>query len=172
MTPLIGVWRGRRGRIAAAVCCRWNEDGELRLGLVATRDGARWTFPKGHRRRLETPWRAAAREAGEEAGVVGVVDPRCLRVYSYPSRRGPDQRVAAFLLHVTEVGQADEAFRRQVWCDPAQAGRLLAEGRDGFHAHELELVLEATVAEAAASRRRMIGSPWGRRDLAPGARER
>ncbi|MCA1690130.1 MAG: NUDIX domain-containing protein, partial [Actinobacteria bacterium] len=59
---------GRPRELAAAVCWRWESEG-LRIGLVSTRDGARWTFPKGHRERGETLAEAAAREAREEAGV-------------------------------------------------------------------------------------------------------
>ncbi len=147
---------GRRGRdLAAAVCFRWEAD-ELRFGLVSTRDGERWTFPKGHREPGESLARAAAREAGEEAGVEGVVDRRRLLAYRYPAGGGGDDLVSAFLLCVTRTGGPAESFRRQEWCDRETAGRRLAENRDPFHARELERVLERA-AERIGQRPRAGG---------------
>ncbi len=143
---------GRRHRdVAAAVCLRWVAD-ELRFGLVSTRDGERWTFPKGHRERGESLAGAAAREAGEEAGVAGVIDRRRLVVYRYPARGGGDDLVSAFLLHVTRTGGPAESFRRQEWCDEATARRRLAENRDPSEARELGRVLALAVARAGAAR--------------------
>jgi 8-oxo-dGTP pyrophosphatase MutT (NUDIX family) len=143
---------GRRRDIAAAVCFRWEAD-ELRFGLVSTRDGQRWTFPKGHREPGESLASAAAREAGEEAGVEGIIDRRRLLAYRYPGRAGAeDDLVSAFLLHVTRTGGPAESFRRQEWCDEETARRRLAENRDPFHARELERVLGLAVTRAGASR--------------------
>ncbi len=152
--------RGRRrpGGVAAAVCCRW-DDGGLAFGLVSTKDGARWTFPKGHRERGESLAATAAREAREEAGVVGRIDERRLLDYRYPSRRGGDDLVVAFLLHVTEDGAPEETFRRKLWCGPEEAARRLAEARDPLQAGELERVLLAAVREAPASRERTLDGP-------------
>ncbi|MGI8801305.1 MAG: NUDIX domain-containing protein [Solirubrobacteraceae bacterium] len=135
----------RRGGRAAAVCWR-RVGGALTVGLVTTSDGERWTFPKGHRKPGEKPAAAAAREAHEEAGVRGTVDDRRLLAYRYPARGGGDDVVVdAYLLHVTGVGEPLEAFRSVAWCDPPSARRRLAEGRDGFHAAELERVLDAAL---------------------------
>lgn len=142
--------RGRR-EIAAAVCYRWEEDG-LRFALVSTRDGERWTFPKGHRERGESLASAAAREAGEEAGVGGVIDERRLLAYRYPGRSGGEDVVSAFLLRVTRTGGPAESFRRLEWCDEETARRRLAENRDPFHARELGRVLELAVARVDSSR--------------------
>jgi 8-oxo-dGTP pyrophosphatase MutT (NUDIX family) len=153
----------RRRELAAAVCWRW-ESGGLRVGLVSTRDGAHWTFPKGHREAGETLAEAAAREAREEAGVRGVVDPRWRLTYRYPSGGGADVPVTAFLLHVTEAGLPEEAFRELEWCDARTARRRLAEGRDPLHAGELARVLDAAVREARASRAPV--APTAQRGLA------
>jgi 8-oxo-dGTP pyrophosphatase MutT (NUDIX family) len=144
-------------RVAAAVCCR-GDAGRLELALVSTRDGDRWTFPKGHREPGETLAAAAAREAAEEAGLFGRVDDGRLLTYRYPARRpGRDVRVAAFLLHVTEVGRPAETFRTVIWCDLDAGRRRLAEGRDGRHAAELARVVAAAAREAPASRVRLLG---------------
>ena len=50
--------------IAAAVCYRPRNE----FCVVQTKDGKRWTFPKGHRRKDETLPEAAGREALEEPG--------------------------------------------------------------------------------------------------------
>jgi 8-oxo-dGTP pyrophosphatase MutT (NUDIX family) len=155
----------RRPELAAAVCWRW-EAGDLRLCLVSTRDGARWTFPKGHREAGETLAEAAAREAREEAGVRGVVDPRWSLTYRYPSRGGADVPVTAFLLHVTEAGPPEEAFRELEWCDYRTARRLLSDGRDSLHARELVGVLDAAVREAEVEVARTRVLPAARRRLA------
>lgn len=131
--------------VAAAVCWRRDTGGELSFCLVRTRDGERWTFPKGHREAGETLARAAAREAAEEAGVVGELDERRLRTYRYPSRGGQDEPVAAYLLRVTETRRPEETWRRQIWCEAAAARRRLADGRGPRHADELHRTLDAAL---------------------------
>ena len=81
---------------------------------MRTSNGARWTFPKGHRERGETLAEAAAREAAEEAGVSGRIDPEPLAQYRYPSRGG-DALVTAFLLEVDREGLAAERDRDPTW---------------------------------------------------------
>ncbi len=146
----LGAIAGRR-RVAAAVCVR-GEGRRLEFALVTTRDGERWTFPKGHREPGETLAAAAAREAAEEGGLIGRVDRQRLLAYRYPARGGRDVLVTAHLLHVSEVGPPAEDFRRLVWCDGAGARRRLAEGREPFYAAELGRVLDAAVRACDASR--------------------
>lgn len=136
--------------IAAAVCCD-RSGGGLTFGLVQTKDGLRWTFPKGHKgrtakRRLETLPEAAVREAAEEAGVYGRIDGLRLLTYRYPpSRPGKvdDDRVAAFVLEVGRKGDPTEAGRAVIWCDLEQARAKLGENREAVYAQEMERVLLA-----------------------------
>jgi 8-oxo-dGTP pyrophosphatase MutT (NUDIX family) len=135
--------------IAAAVCCERSAYG-LRFGLVQTKDGGRWTFPKGHKRRDETLPEAALREAAEEAGVHGRIDGTRLLTYRYPpSRRGKtdDDLVAAFMLEVDDVGAPTEPGRAVSWCDLESARGKLGENREPEYAREMERVLLAAEAQ-------------------------
>ena len=56
--------------------------------LVTSRETKRWVIPKGNLSAGADPHRAAAAEAEEEAGVIGVVCPTPLGSYRYRKRRG------------------------------------------------------------------------------------
>ncbi len=133
------------------MCWRRCGDG-VEICLVSTSDGARWTFPKGHREPGETLAAAAAREALEEAGLAGVLDRRRLGVYAQARGR----RVAAYLLRVTSAQPPQEAFRRVIWCDPPTARLRLVAGRSEPQVRGLERVL-------ARAARRLAVKPAGRR---------
>jgi 8-oxo-dGTP pyrophosphatase MutT (NUDIX family) len=51
--------------------------------LVTTRTQRRWVIPKGHIEDGHTPAEAAAREAWEEAGLRGRIDPEPLGSFTY-----------------------------------------------------------------------------------------
>lgn len=76
----------RAGRLveqAAALCLRAGEGGEMEVLLVTSRDSKRWVLPKGTVEKKEDSRRAAAREALEEAGVSGIVEPKPFGRYVY-----------------------------------------------------------------------------------------
>jgi 8-oxo-dGTP pyrophosphatase MutT (NUDIX family) len=54
--------------------------------LVTSRETRRWIIPKGWPQKGKAPCDSAAREAFEEAGVVGVVGKRSLGSYPYQKR--------------------------------------------------------------------------------------
>jgi 8-oxo-dGTP pyrophosphatase MutT (NUDIX family) len=54
--------------------------------LVTSRGTRRWIIPKGWPQKGRAPHRSAAREAFEEAGVVGVVDRRPFGSFPYQKR--------------------------------------------------------------------------------------
>jgi 8-oxo-dGTP pyrophosphatase MutT (NUDIX family) len=144
--------------IVAGVCYR-DRNGDVEFLLVRTKGGRRWTFPKGHVKRAEQaePWRAAAREAREEAGVEGDVEHEPLAYYRYPATR-PDEReslVAAYLLRVrTQAAPAaDEAVREPTWFGPDEAIQKLAEGgREPEYAEEHAGVIRVALDAIAAPR--------------------
>ena len=116
---------------AAAVCCRQNEAGQIEVLLVRSRDGERWTFPKGSIERWDrAPYRSAEREAWEEAGVKGQIDPLPLGRYRHAARsrkmwRRVDQDVEAYLLRVTDTSGRPELGREPSWFAPAAAETVL-----------------------------------------------
>jgi 8-oxo-dGTP pyrophosphatase MutT (NUDIX family) len=128
-----------RGRVVvAAVPVRPRAAGGLEYLLVRTRNGERWTFPKGGCESGEAPAAAAAREALEEAGAAGRVIGEPIGSYRY----GDDQ-VTAFLLLVETAGKPRERGRDPAWFGLETARSRLAEGRNGRYGEEMERVLVA-----------------------------
>ena len=54
--------------------------------LVTSRDTGRWIIPKGWPKKRKAPYASAAREALEEAGVVGEIGRDPIGSYSYKKR--------------------------------------------------------------------------------------
>jgi 8-oxo-dGTP pyrophosphatase MutT (NUDIX family) len=140
----------RGSQRVAAICYRRGDKG-IEFLLVRTSDGIRWTFPKGHIEKGESPGEAAAREAKEEAGVTGKVSPVPFVEYSFPlqsSGQGTkSDRVAAFLLEVTEKIDLQEPAREPTWFKPQKAKKKLAECREQEFVVEHELVVDAAIKE-------------------------
>lgn len=137
-----------QAQLAAAVAVRERAAGGVEFLLVRTSNGARWTFPKGHRDRGETLAQAAAREASEEAGVRGGVDPEPFAYYHYVSGKGRDDLVAAFRLRVEREGLSTEPRRDPAWFGFEAARSRLAAGRDGEVGEQMERVLLAAQRSA------------------------
>jgi len=135
-----------RTRLVAAVAVRERAAGGSEFLLVRTSNGERWTFPKGHRERGETLAQAAAREAREEAGVRGRVEPKPFAHYRYARVSGPERPVAAFRLIVEREGLAAESGRDPRWFGFEAARSNLAAGRDSGFGEQMEGVLRAAQA--------------------------
>ena len=132
-----------RSTVAAAVPVRRREGGDLEFLLVRTRNGERWTFPKGGVERGESMSEAAAREAREEAGVTGAVGAEPLGVYRYaPSRNGFDD-VTAFLLDVKRDGLHAEVGREPTWLGVEATLSRLVQGRDSGYGEAMQRILRA-----------------------------
>ena len=68
-----------------------NPDGGVDICLVTSRGGGRWIIPKGNPIRGLAPHEVAAREALEEAGLVGHVGKRCIGTFKFDRiRNGRD----------------------------------------------------------------------------------
>lgn len=129
--------------VAAAIAVRAGPAGGAEYLLVRTSDGLRWTFPKGRRERGESLAEAAAREAGEEAGVAGRAGVR-LGTYRYPSARGSNRTlVAAFLLDVERTGLPAEPGREPTWFSLEAARSRLALDRPSGYGEQMERLLLA-----------------------------
>jgi len=131
----------------AAVCYR-RRDNAVEFLLVNTNGGNKWTFPKGCTDSHLSHAQAAEREAAEEAGAFGTIEPRHFHLYIHSKgvfwRAGGVQEfvVKAFLLEVRETRSADEPLRNPTWFSPEDAKRRLAKGREVKYAHELEIVID------------------------------
>lgn len=117
----------------AALPWRVADDGSYEVMLVTSRGTGRWVIPKGWPEGSETFWTAAAREAGEEAGVGGQVAQDALGRFYYDKQlaRGREWRceVLVYPLQVTDVADKwpEKKKRRRRWFAPRDAARLVNE---------------------------------------------
>ncbi len=116
---------------SAALCYRI-ADGRAEVLLVTTRRARRWIIPKGWLISGLTPPETAAREAWEEAGVLGTCGQERLGRFAYvknrPNRASALCLVDIFPLHVRRLAsqfpEADE--RRRKWFSPRKAAHRVA----------------------------------------------
>lgn len=78
--------RGTRRVQYAALPYRQRQDGEIQIRLITSRETRRWVIPKGWPMKGLSPGKAAAREAYEEAGLLGTISSEPLGLYSYDKR--------------------------------------------------------------------------------------
>jgi 8-oxo-dGTP pyrophosphatase MutT (NUDIX family) len=144
----------------AAVCYR-RRGNAVEFLLVNTNGGNKWTFPKGCAETRLSHSRAAEREAAEEAGALGSIEPRHFHLYIHSKGvfwqpRGVQEFVVkAFLMEVHETRRPDELLRRPTWFSAEEARRRLAKGREVKYARELEAVIDR-----ALERIRLHHEPW------------
>lgn len=116
----------------AALPIRRAEDGGLEILLVTSRETRRWVIPKGW------PWpgledhRAAAEEAREEAGALGLPHTEPAGTFTYIKRRSKDAvyvEVSVYRFDVEELLDTwPEAHQRQrAWFRPEDAAGLVEE---------------------------------------------
>ena len=77
---------GRRRVQYAALPYRLNGKTRTEVMLVTSRETRRWIIPKGWPHKGKAPHDSAAREAFEEAGVVGAVGKRAVGSFPYQKR--------------------------------------------------------------------------------------
>ena len=146
----------------AAVCYR-RRGNAVEFLLVNTNGGNKWTFPKGSTDARLSHSRAAQREAAEEAGALGAIEPRHFHLYLHSKgvfwQAGGVQEfvVKAFLMEVHELRRPDEPQRRPTWFSPEEARQRLAKGRETKYAREQEAVIDR-----ALERIPFHGNLWGK----------
>jgi len=131
----------------AAVCYRRRGE-DYEFLLVKTNGGNKWTFPKGTPDHLLSHSQAAEREALEEAGVSGTIEPRHFHLYIHskgvfwkPS--GVRELVVkAFLMQVERSIAEHEPSRDPSWFSPDSAKEILARGREVKYAQEIQRVID------------------------------
>jgi 8-oxo-dGTP pyrophosphatase MutT (NUDIX family) len=117
----------------AALPYRRNGDARTEVMLVTSRETRRWVIPKGWPHKGRTPHRSAAREAYEEAGVVGRVHRDPLGSFSYEKRLPTGDtvvcKVDVFALEVRRQSREwPEKHEREVkWLSPGQAAKAVKE---------------------------------------------
>ena len=119
--------------------------------LVNTNGGGKWTFPKGDPHPAMSHSQAAEREAWEEAGVRGHIEPRHFHVYIHSKGvfwRPPGVQeyvIKAFLLEVEQAALPKEEMRNPTWYSAEEARKVLAKGREVKYARELQVVIDRAV---------------------------
>ncbi|MEW6125107.1 MAG: NUDIX hydrolase [Pseudomonadota bacterium] len=88
---------GRRVQYAA-LPYRQRQDGEVQVRLITSRETRRWVLPKGWPMKDIAPHKAAAREAFEEAGLIGSTSRTAIGLYTYEKRLSPIRSVTCDVL--------------------------------------------------------------------------
>jgi 8-oxo-dGTP pyrophosphatase MutT (NUDIX family) len=101
--------------------------------LVTSRETGRWIIPKGWPAKGKAPHKSAAREAREEAGVVGTVKRRSLGAFSYKKRLKSGKVVACevqvFALKVKrqEARWLEKGERKLKWLPRTKAAKKVGD---------------------------------------------
>ncbi len=103
-------------------------DGKVEVLLITTRKRQGWVIPKGGLCKGMSPHDSAAKEAWEEAGVLGRVTTEKLGNYKY-RKRGNTYQVNLFLLPVETVLEdwPEATARERKWLEVNQAAELVRE---------------------------------------------
>lgn len=128
-------------RQVAALPVRKTEAGSLEVLLVTSRDTGRWVLPKGWPSRRLKDQAAAAREAKQEAGVVGKISSKPIGNYSYRKIEGQTSRLVEVSVYVLNVQKEkkrwqEQGERERRWFPVVVAARRVREPR-------LKLLLKA-----------------------------
>ena len=102
--------------------------GKVEILLITTRKRQGWVILKGGLCKGMSPHESAAKEAWEEAGVLGRVTTEKFGNYKY-RKRGNIYRVNLFLLPVEEVLEdwPEATARERKWLEVNQAAELVKE---------------------------------------------
>ena len=141
----------------AAVCYR-RRGSSVEFLLVNTNGGNKWTFPKGDPDASLSHCQAAEREAREEAGVRGSIEPRHFHLYIHSKGvfwKSPGVRefvVKAFLMEVEQAGRPEEDMRNPTWFSPDEARKILTKGREVKYAREMQAVVDRAMEQIATAK--------------------
>jgi 8-oxo-dGTP pyrophosphatase MutT (NUDIX family) len=130
--PVLAVGPERTTQVGA-LPFRTTADGHFEVLLVTSRGGRRWIIPKGWPVRGLEPHESAAREALEEAGLIGTVHPEPIGSFTHIKgvKGGTPLRctVTVYPMQVESTrGWWRERGQRDLqWCSPEQALELVAE---------------------------------------------
>jgi len=98
----------------AALPYRRTGDSLIEVLLVTSRDTGRWIIPKGWPLKGKSPHKSAAREAREEAGVVGKISRRPIGTFSYEKRlKGGNTVVCKVQVFALKVKRQHASWQEQ-----------------------------------------------------------
>jgi 8-oxo-dGTP pyrophosphatase MutT (NUDIX family) len=141
----------------AAVCYR-RVNSHAEFLLVNTNGGNKWTFPKGAPDTRLSHSEAAEREAREEAGAIGIIEPRHFHMYIHSKGvfwqpNGVQEYVIkAFLMDVRQTRKPQEDNRNPTWFEEDEARAILAKGREVKYARELQTVVDRALEQLGTAR--------------------
>jgi len=117
---------------SGALPYRVEKNGKIRILLVTNGPGKRWGIPKGTAEPYLTLSENAAKEAFEEAGVLGEISPNSSGMYRANKRVGLVEGIVEVWVYLLKVEQVlddwPEKSRRQLkWVRPEEAAATLRE---------------------------------------------
>ena len=151
--------KGRQRHQYAALPFRMDVTGSPEILLITTRETRRWIVPKGWPIANLSPRQVAAREAYEEAGLIGtMLNGPAFGTYKYdkvlPGGAAAPCRVKVFAMQVQRqhARWPEMHQRRTRWCNPDLAATLVTEP-------ELARIFRALPDLLAAHRVRRAAAP-------------
>ena len=147
----------------AAICYR-RRGTAIEFLLVNTNGGNKWTFPKGSTDPRLSHSQAAEREAAEEAGALGTIEPRHFHLYIHSKgvfwQPGGVQEfvVKAFLMEIHQMRRPDERNRQSHMVHSGRSQAPPGQGPRSEILHELEAVIDRAL-ERIQYPHRTLGSP-------------
>lgn len=104
------------------------KDAKIEVLLITSSAGKRWVIPKGMIEPFMTSPDSAAKEAWEEAGVIGQVLPKAMGSYEY-QKLGSKYQVEVFLLKVETVFEdwPEAKIRQRQWLSISKAVKRIEE---------------------------------------------
>ncbi len=127
------VRHDRRFRQHAALPLMIHADGRIEVGLITSRETGRWVIPKGWPKRRLTAPQLAAKEARDEAGLVGEISATPIGAYTYRKRlhmlASVTCTVDVFVLFVTHQRRRwrEAKERTLAWFSPEEAAKAVNE---------------------------------------------
>jgi ADP-ribose pyrophosphatase YjhB (NUDIX family) len=117
---------------SGALPYRVGKNGKIRVLLVTTGQRGRWSIPKGAAEPYLTLGENAAKEAFEEAGVIGEIAAQSSGMFRANKREGIIEGVIEVWIYLLRVEKALEDWpekgrRRTKWVRPAEAAKTLRE---------------------------------------------
>ncbi|CTQ48499.1 NUDIX hydrolase [Jannaschia donghaensis] len=117
----------------AALPLRWNDNNEVEVLMITSRDTGRWVVPKGWTMKDVKPWAAAAIEALEEAGAKGHIAREVFGTYGYDKIMddGTPQpcrvRVYPMIVEKLKTDWKERDARTRKWFSLSKAADLVDE---------------------------------------------